>query len=1090
MNEKKQTRSSSALGRLEVCDVKSIPNVGTAPEALRAQSCPAGSRSQPTEEWNPAHPEWLSQEFPRGPRSPSHSVIQSINGRAPEITPRPNVDPARSLQRGKIEEQITLGDLQKLNAAFQEFEKRGIRRLDMKTFKCVMRESVRTQNQSEGQIEEFFMKIDYTAAGKIGWDNLCTYLLLAWADQDSSVERWKEVPLSLPALTLGWSHREPILRVSSLADDTLIMVREDGAFYSWSPQLKLRRRKLLFEKPVNRKPKWVTDFSIMQQYNKLIIGTGDREIQLFELSSLEPYCQIRSLESVPLKLDYCYTGPDECLILNGDDQGCVNILVLASTGELLRTWKKLPKVENMPSISLGRAARSPSVTYIRWKVHGDWVTQLNYYESMNAVISASNHEPTALVIGCTVGATNVEQQMKEIRDFRKDAKARRAPAGLRVVPQRRAQGDQTVFQIRKGVKAFSFCKRNNVLLTGGMDRIIRIWNPYLPGKPTGILKSHAAPIFFLHISTEDKKIFSVSTDTTVKIWDLEDHSCLFTACSKTSGVTGELAACHYLPGIRALCVATDALALLPLRFSPPPPPSPPPEPRGEVSHTEPVACCKYNKAFRHVVTCSEGSVVKVWDLETGKLLSEFNRAHGDAEITCLAFDWSGRRLVTGGRDGCLKIWNYNNGHCLHTLKQGGPGDEVCDCTYVEVNQNRYIIAVGWDRRINMYFDSPEDVYHFRTPQPPWPDDLTRGHKEDILCVAHCPPTLLATSSYDGEIIVWNVVSGHMCHRLNSPTPWAGGGEDRSISQVIFLKARAAKSDPAAASLVSNGPRGAVSFWSPCCGVRPLASFVPSKEGCQVNGLAASADAALLFSADHAGLVHVHGIRHYALWGPTQKPPKLVQSWQAHVGPVTALELIEDEKALLTSSADCTVRFWSLGGECIGTFGQTAPWDLSTRASWTHPRELLMAPAGLPTLSPLGEAGAALPTLPTLPPAQDGVSPDPSVPESERVCDPTFPEEPLTDAESGRDNSHKVRGRRWQHARALNSTSHLCPREAQTYRPLQCHEVAPVPGLGQRPDLSVIGADCFSDYLQGRKEQRAAPQGRADGLSLLGSGRKL
>lgn len=28
------------------------------------------------------------------------------------------------------------------------------------------------------------------------------------------------------------------------------------------------------------------------------------------------------------------------------------------------------------------------------------------------------------------------------------------------------------------------------------------------------------------------------------------------------------------------------------------------------------------------------------------------------------------RLITGGRDGCLKIWNFNNGLCLKTLKKG------------------------------------------------------------------------------------------------------------------------------------------------------------------------------------------------------------------------------------------------------------------------------------------------------------------------------------------------------------------------------------------------------------------------------------
>ena len=35
----------------------------------------------------------------------------------------------------------------------------------------------------------------------------------------------------------------------------------------------------------------------------------------------------------------------------------------------------------------------------RWKVHDDWVSQLKYYDSLRAVISCSNHQNTALVIG-------------------------------------------------------------------------------------------------------------------------------------------------------------------------------------------------------------------------------------------------------------------------------------------------------------------------------------------------------------------------------------------------------------------------------------------------------------------------------------------------------------------------------------------------------------------------------------------------------------------------------------------------------------------------------------------------------------------
>ena len=65
-------------------------------------------------------------------------------------------------------------------------------------------------------------------------------------------------------------------------------------------------------------------------------------------------------------------------------------------------------------------------------------------------------------------------------------------------------------------------------------------------------------------------------------------------------------------------------------------------------------------------------VVKVWDLRSGQQLFEFSNAHTDPEVgpvavTCMTFDETYRRLITGGRDGILKIWNYNNGNCLKKL---------------------------------------------------------------------------------------------------------------------------------------------------------------------------------------------------------------------------------------------------------------------------------------------------------------------------------------------------------------------------------------------------------------------------------------
>jgi len=63
-------------------------------------------------------------------------------------------------------------------------------------------------------------------------------------------------------------------------------------------------------------------------------------------------------------------------------------------------------------------------------------------------------------------------------------------------------------------------------------------------------------------------------------------------------------------------------------------------------------------------------VVKVWDIDTGMKVFEFCNVHNDSPITTIMLDDSGRKLVTGGQDGKIKIWNYNNGSCIRIMDKG------------------------------------------------------------------------------------------------------------------------------------------------------------------------------------------------------------------------------------------------------------------------------------------------------------------------------------------------------------------------------------------------------------------------------------
>ena len=83
--------------------------------------------------------------------------------------------------------------------------------------------------------------------------------------------------------------------------------------------------------------------------------------------------------------------------------------------------------------------------------------------------------------------------------------------------QTRCDADQTIFKVHKGVKTFDLSTAKNVLVTGGMDRVVRLWNPYLPSRPVARLRGHNAPVFLVKIAAEDNRIFSISTDKTVLV---------------------------------------------------------------------------------------------------------------------------------------------------------------------------------------------------------------------------------------------------------------------------------------------------------------------------------------------------------------------------------------------------------------------------------------------------------------------------------------------------------------------------------------------------------------------------------------------
>ena len=60
------------------------------------------------------------------------------------------------------------------------------------------------------------------------------------------------------------------------------------------------------------------------------------------------------------------------------------------------------------------------------------------------------------------------------------------------------------------------------------------------------------------------------------------------------------------------------------------------------THKDPVTYCTFNSSFNHIVTSSESSTAKVWDIESDNQVFEFTKAHGEYPITCMRFDCTER----------------------------------------------------------------------------------------------------------------------------------------------------------------------------------------------------------------------------------------------------------------------------------------------------------------------------------------------------------------------------------------------------------------------------------------------------------------
>ncbi|KAK9474885.1 quinon protein alcohol dehydrogenase-like superfamily [Dipodascopsis tothii] len=150
-------------------------------------------------------------------------------------------------------------------------------------------------------------------------------------------------------------------------------------------------------------------------------------------------------------------------------------------------------------------------------------------------------------------------------------------------------------------------------------------------------------------------------------------------------------------------------------------------------HTDGIMCLQFDHDI--LITGSYDTTVKVWCIETGKLLRTLTgHVRG---VRALQFDEN--KLITGSMDRTLKIWNYRTGECLSTLR--GHTDGVSSLNFDET-----LLASG-------SADSTIRIWNFKEKS----FFTLRGHRDWVNAVRiHSPSRKLFSASDDTTVRMWDL----------------------------------------------------------------------------------------------------------------------------------------------------------------------------------------------------------------------------------------------------------------------------------------------------------------------------------------------
>ncbi|HEX7677047.1 MAG TPA: hypothetical protein VF713_02910, partial [Thermoanaerobaculia bacterium] len=356
-----------------------------------------------------------------------------------------------------------------------------------------------------------------------------------------------------------------------------------------------------------------------------------------------------------------------------------------------------------------------------------------------------------------------------------------------------------------------------------------------------VLQGHGAQVNSVAMTPNGLRAISASDDRTLRIWDLERGE-------ETSSLHGHLYAVQQVvisdDGRRAASISQDC-EIHPQGMSP------------------------------------DDTTIQIWDLEQG-VASQALHGH-TSQVLSIAMDGSGRRLISGSRNGVVKWWDVEKGEALHAFPS--PCQDPVWAVAVSADGSRS--ASARHRSFTIYdANTLQEIATISTPAA-----------VTVLAMSRSGERLIAGLD-DGTLHVWNEATRAETRTLH--------GDSCPISAV-------AVSADGRRAAVAHGYSATITVWN-LDSCEPVASLAGHTD--LVRAVAANVDCSIILSGSHDRTSRLWDLKR----GEKQPPP------DGHQAFVRTLTVSADGRTAISAADDQTLKVWDLarGRELRTLHGHTGP----------------------------------------------------------------------------------------------------------------------------------------------------------------------